>query len=859
MQLPSQFLPPRLRAYISTSKFARRYAVFAVLVLLLSTVFWALKSAGLQSGNADQLINPLLFEHSKTFHQATFPGAHSFLIKWPLFWLVKLLGFGKRAYGAVTLAVVLLTVGGLTYVIHRIEKRWLQFGTYCLALSSVLVLVPAQPYAGGLLPVNMAMLATRNLEYLLYILGLVLLIRSPSIKSRHFWLGVSCLSLLVASDKLFLSLSLGGALLALVSYSLGRNWRLVSLSVSWLVGSFVAGVIGTAVLSIIQASGLTHIASQSGTSPYGLVHGIHDVFIGVVYAVSGLFTNFGANPAYDATIVRHIPHQLLNRLFGVGGLAYIVNVFVFTVGIVLVWRVFRSSFSKQFGKRSFDNKSKLAVMLIWTSLAAIAVFVASKHYYAVDARYLTIALFAVFIGTAVALRSSKTSSEVVVTAGVVFVIALILGLVASAHTYTAQSKALSDISARNQAVAQVLNRHPVKVLVGDYWRVVPTKYDAGSKLNIMPLSTCTGARDALSSGAWQLDLHRHSFAYLLSLDKSLADYPRCNLAQVIQAYGRPNESTLISGSFKQPNELLLFYDRGAHKSSPKIAPLTQKPATVEPIKPDELPYTSCSGPTIMNVVAHQDDDLLFMNPNLLHDIKAGHCVRTIYVTAGDGGAGKFYWLSREQGSEAAYSSMVGSDDIWVQRIVEVAKNEFVTIANPRGNSKISLIFIHLPDGNLKGEGFGSSHFESLAKLEAGKINTMQTVDGQSTYSASQLIAALTSLMHIYQPAEIRTQASVMSTRYPDHSDHMAVGRFTQKAYVEYEKQQYAGLVSIPLQFYIGYPIHERGPDVSGSDLDAKQSAFLAYAKFDGGVCHTVLQCDQNPAYGAYLDRQYQDN
>ena len=46
--------------------------------------------------------------------------------------------------------------------------------------------------------------------------------------------------------------------------------------------------------------------------------------------------------------------------------------------------------------------------------------------------------------------------------------------------------------------------------------------------------------------------------------------------------------------------------------------------------------SSSSGPTL-NVVAHEDDDLLFLSPDLLHVIQAGGSVRTIFVTAGDDG------------------------------------------------------------------------------------------------------------------------------------------------------------------------------------------------------------------------------
>ena len=49
------------------------------------------------------------------------------------------------------------------------------------------------------------------------------------------------------------------------------------------------------------------------------------------------------------------------------------------------------------------------------------------------------------------------------------------------------------------------------------------------------------------------------------------------------------------------------------------------------------------------VVAHPDDDLLFMNPDVQTDITAGRAVRTVYVTSGDGGGPASWWQSRETG------------------------------------------------------------------------------------------------------------------------------------------------------------------------------------------------------------------
>ncbi len=144
-----------------------------------------------------------------------------------------------------------------------------------------------------------------------------------------------------------------------------------------------------------------------------------------------------------------------------------------------------------------------------------------------------------------------------------------------------------------------MTHHPVDVLVGDYWRVVPIKQAASQSLTVLPLGSCTQPRNTLSSLAWQPNLAHHSFAYLLSLDPSLTDFPRCTLNQIIQTYGRPNSSTLIAGSLSHPKELLLFYDHGIRKSAPKTTP-SPPPSTVLPIALNQLSNTSCAGPTVMN-------------------------------------------------------------------------------------------------------------------------------------------------------------------------------------------------------------------------------------------------------------------
>lgn len=851
----------KFKKFVSSSRFGKAYMALSVFIIFGTTLYWSLLGARLQAGNADQLVNTDLFKNSTTFHGATFPSTHSFLIKWPIFLLIKLFGSTNLDFTVFTIILVMLTVAALVAIIYKIEHRPLIFSTICLALASVLLLVPTQPYAGGILPVNMAMLATRNIEYIVYILSIIVVIRSPRLKSWGFWLAVACLSLLIASDKFFLVLGIGGALVALIVYGSCRAWKLVTTSISWLGLSIIASIIAFGILALINASHITHLSNQSSIGPYNMSDKASNFFLGGFYAILGLFTNFGANPAFDSTVIRKIPHAFLARITSLGGPAYIVNAIILIFGLYIVVRLLHKIWVDRQDKFLTDKSYLLSIMLIWTTIVAFASFILTNHYYAVDARYLTIVLFAIFISVATYTRSKKWQPQYVVGLGIVITLSIILGVFTALRNYTADNNALANQNKRDATIAQVLTIHPVNVLVGDYWRVVPTNLADHNKLKVMPLSSCTEPQQILSSKAWQPNLYKHSFAYLLTLDGNLTNYPNCTLKQVVNYYGRPNTSVLIAGTLNQPKELLLYYDKGIQNSPPVTAQPTQGPATVLPISLSLLPYTSCNTLSVMNFVAHEDDDLLFMNPDLTHEIQAGYCVRSVYLTAGDAGHGEFYWLSREQGSEAAYDNMLGISPatIWIQRIVELSSHEFITVANPKGNFKISLIFMYLPDGNLNGQGFSSSGYESLVKLYSGQISVINSVDQQSYYTSAQLTAALSVLMSAFQATEINTQSDFISTQYPDHSDHMTVSLFVKQAYQQYETQQYANQVVIPIKFYIGYPVHQMPANVSGINLQEKEATFLAYAKYDGSTCQTLQQCLQISTYEAYLTRQYQNS
>ncbi len=831
-------------------------AIISIIVIAISTCVWSFLGAKLQLQNADQLINADLFADGKVLHGAQFPGQHSFLIKWPLFYLIKLLGYSSASFIAVTMLASIATIALLLFIIYRIEKRPMIFATICLALSSVLILVPTVPYSGALLPVNMAMLTTRNLEYIAYVFGIIWIVRSTRILSRSFACAVLIFAILFASDKLFLLLGVGGAVIAIIWFGLFKKWAYVSAAIQWLLASVFATILASAIISIINLSGFTNISNQSTVGPYGAADSAKQVVLGTTYAVSGLLTNFGANPAYSAVELRQISNTFVRNSFSPAGFGYLVNLTVLLSGAFACYRIARESVNARKQPSRLDVRRATSAFLILSTIAAAGVFIISNHYYAVDARYEGIALFAVAISGASYVCRKKWMPEQVALVGAILIVSSVLGVIASTEQYSSNASALAPIAQRNLEIAQALTSHKVEVLVGDYWRVVPTKLESRGAIAILPLQNCTLNREILTSSAWQVDLRHKRFAYLLSSDASLTDFPRCSLKQVIDKYGRPNASYLIAGTLAKPKEQLLFYDKGT-ESAPKLG-TPSSTSTVLPINLDQLPNTLCSVPTVMNIVAHQDDDLLFLSPDVIHDIDAKHCVRTIYITAGDAGNGQAYWLGREQGSEAAYSSMLGTHDLWIQRIVALSDHQYITVANPKGNPRISLIFMHLPDGNLRGQGFRPTGNESLQRLEQGQVERLHSVDDQSVYTSKELMQGLSDLMSIYRPTEIHTQSSIYGHVYPDHSDHMAAGNFALQAYNSYETSLYDNKVVIPIKFYSGYPIHELYANISGNELQRKEAAFLAYAAFDGSVCHSHEQCLGTSTYGSYINRQYEN-
>ncbi len=249
----------------------------------------------------------------------------------------------------------------------------------------------------------------------------------------------------------------------------------------------------------------------------------------------------------------------------------------------------------------------------------------------------------------------------------------------------------------------------------------------------------------------------------------------------------------------------------------------------------------------LSVVAHQDDDLLFQSPDLLHCIQAGRSVRTVYATAGDAGANQAYWTGRESGVQAAYAKMAAVANSWSTADAGMP-GRAMTVHTLRDAPSVSLIFLRLPDGNIDGSGFPSTDQQTLQKLYRGDISTIAPVDGSPSYTKAQLADVLLFLMNDYQPDSIVTLDEVGVYGDGDHSDHHTVAYLTQQAHVRYARPH-------GFRGYQGYGITTRQANVAEADAKAKLAVFFTYEKFDHKICPSELACD-NQQYDPWFRRQY---
>lgn len=182
--------------------------------------------------------------------------------------------------------------------------------------------------------------------------------------------------------------------------------------------------------------------------------------------------------------------------------------------------------------------------------------------------------------------------------------------------------------------------------------------------------------------------------------------------------------------------------------------------------------------------AHEDDWQLFMDPSAFQDVLGGAAKTVfVYVTAGDAGLGagaggrkQPYFLARENGAEDAVRFMADTD-----RQPAAPVDSQVTLDGHRlfriAYRNTVSYFLRVPDGNIEGQGFEGTGFQSLKRLHDGAIANMTAVDGSTVYRGwGDLTRTVRAIVDAERGRASLVQINIAETdpaiNPGDHADHL---------------------------------------------------------------------------------------
>ena len=97
-----------------------------------------------------------------------------------------------------------------------------------------------------------------------------------------------------------------------------------------------------------------------------------------------------------------------------------------------------------------------------------------------------------------------------------------------------------------------------------------------------------------------------------------------------------------------------------------------------------------------------------------------------------------YAANREAGIRAAYDAVRGTSGPWHDRTVQLRNGLTLTVTQPEGDSRISILFLRLADGGVNGGGYQRTGWESLNELIVGDLPVLHTIDTDVEVTLEQL-------------------------------------------------------------------------------------------------------------------------
>jgi len=272
----------------------------------------------------------------------------------------------------------------------------------------------------------------------------------------------------------------------------------------------------------------------------------------------------------------------------------------------------------------------------------------------------------------------------------------------------------------------------------------------------------------------------------------------------------------------------------------------------------DFPAPSTAGPVHMNIVAHPDDCLYFVNPRVARVLRDGAGICTVVLTAGEAD-GRNTWdeaapadfpgytAARDNGLRRAYALMaLGDPDApWDRYLAALDSGQDVELCVLRDKPEVHVVFCSLWTnlGRITGD------FTRLLALWEGRLDAAAVLppadspltahfgSAAATVDRATVQATLLELLERYRPVVVNTldpdpdpvvgeKFGAEQSGYSDHIDHTAAALFAWEAVAAW-----GGALAV--ESWRGYYNRRWPGNLGPSDLEAKGDAIDTYAWADG--------------------------
>ena len=241
------------------------------------------------------------------------------------------------------------------------------------------------------------------------------------------------------------------------------------------------------------------------------------------------------------------------------------------------------------------------------------------------------------------------------------------------------------------------------------------------------------------------------------------------------------------------------------------------------------------------VVAHFDDDIIFMQPALHAALESGS-LTTVYVSSGDAIHGRLRAAHTFNAARIAYASVTGSSD-WNCGHLSL-NGAPIHVCQLRGQG-ISMIGLDTADGGLEG-----NLPDSPLHLIEGVIPDLPILGGPGgSATPDTIIESLEAIIAATQPRQIHA-LDLAATHGRDHSGHLLSSSF---AFWAAARARYDG----PIRWHRGYNVEPEPVTLDGADY---QTVVPMLGHFDAcyvGCAPCGTPCSRpDEMHDVWLQRQY---